>query len=375
MRRTYGIDNRYSRVVVHFLKVVNETTSGYREFAVWRTSNIEHEKNIVFVCGSRMDCGKKTFPEVEMVWGNKDIGQIRQKVKEICAICREKNIPVVFHIQQHGVIMDIIKACAGLNIRKHMVYTIRNTYSEYTNKKKKCNYVLAALYAKHVTFLSYASYKDYPQIVKLWKHGNISIIEHGACQNEIIKINWAERRNMKKPVLELVYTARLVPVKNHRFFLDIMNALENVHITFIGGGEKYSDIQKEIRKRHLENKVTITGLVSREEVYKILGQGDVYVSPSRVEGLPVSVLEAMHAGLPIILSDIGPHIELAQKTDSIMTLPLEKQLWIDKLNYFKQLQTEELAKMGEKNARVANRYFTLDRMHKRYSQLYRSLEL
>ena len=375
MGQTYGIDERYSRVVVHFLKVVNETTGGYREFAVWRTRHMEHEKNIVFICGTREKCGKKTFPEAEVVWGNNDIGRIRQIIEEICAICRKKGIPLVFHIQQHGVIMNLIKACAGLNIRKHMLYTMQSTFSGYTSRKLKCNCTLTALYARHLTFLSYASYEDYPKIIKLLKHGNISVIEHGAYQDEIIRINWTERKNIKKPVLELVYTARLVPVKNHMFLLDIIEALENVHITFIGGGEQQSVIQKEIERRHLEDKVTITGLVRREEVYKILGQGDIYMSSSKVEGLPVSVLEAMHTGLPILLSDIGPHIELAQKTDSIMTLPLEKQLWIDKLNELKQLKTEELAKLGEKNARVANRYFTLDRMHRRYSRLYSSLEL
>lgn len=375
MGRTYGIDERYSRVVVHFLQVVNETTIGYREVAVWRTRHMEHEKNIVFICGTRKKCGKKTFPEAKVVWGNKNIGRMRQKIKEICAICRTKGIPLVFHIQQQGVIMDIIKACAGLNIRKHMLYTMQSTFSGYISQNNKRNSILAALYARHLIFLSHASYEDYPQIVKLLKRGNISVIERGACQDEIIKINWVERRNIKKSVLELVYTARLVSVKNHIFLLDIIEALENVHITFIGGGEQQPVIQEEIERRHLENKVTITGLVYREEVYKILGQGDIYVSSSKVEGLPVSVLEAMHTGLPIVLSDIGPHIELAQKTDSIMTLPLEKQLWIDKLNELKQLKTEELAKLGEKNARVANRYFTLDRMHRRYSRLYSSLEL
>lgn len=375
MGRTYGIDEHYTRVIVHFLQVVNETTGGYREFAVWRTRHMEHEKNIVFICGTKAKSGKKTFPETEVVWGNNDIGRMRQKIKEIYAICRKKGIPLVFHIQQNGVIMDIIKACAGLNIRKHMLYTMQSTFSGYASQNMKRNCILAALYAKHLTFLSYASYEDYPKIVKLLKHGNLSVIEHGANQDEVVKINWSERKNITKAVLELVYTARFVAVKNHMFLLDIMDALENVHITFIGGGEQQPVIQQEIERRHLEDKVAITGIVSREEVYELLGQADIYVSPSKVEGLPVSVLEAMHTGLPVVLSDIGPHRELAQKADSIMMLPLEKQLWIEKLNVLKQMKTEELAKLGEKNAKAADRYFTLDRMHERYSRLYSLMEL
>lgn len=374
MGQTYGIDDRYSRVVVHFLRAVNETTGGYREFAIWREEHMKYEKNIVFVCGTKAECGKKDFSGIEVVWGNKDVRRTRQKIKEICSICREKGISLIFHIQQPGVITDIIKACAGLNVRKHMLYTMKSTFSGYADKRTKQNCILAALYARQLVFLSHASYEDYPKIVKLLKHGNISIIEHGAYQDEIAKKSWTKRTNMEKPGLELVYTARLVSVKNHMFLLDVMDGLEDIHITFIGGGEQYSVMRNAVKKRHLEDKITITGSVSREDVYKMLAQGDAYVSPSKVEGLPVSVLEAMHTGLPIVLSDIGPHIELSQKTDGIIILPLEKELWIRELKHFKESKTEELAEMGEKNADAANRFFTLDRMHRRYSRLYRLLE-
>ncbi len=373
MKQNYGIEDWHSRVVIHFLRTINETTGGYREFAVWRTEHVKYEKNIVFVCGNRTEGNKRDFPGIEIVWGNRDIKRTREKIKEIYSICSKKDIPIVFHIQQLGAITDIISACVGLNIRKHMLYTEKNTFARYTNATKRDS-ILCALYAKHLTFLSYASYEDYPKLVKLLKRGNISIIEHGACQDEITRIDWAKRKDRIRPTLELVYTARLVSVKNHMFLLDIMEKLEDMHLTFIGGGEQLPTIQNEIRKKHLENKITITGLVRREEVYKILEQGDVYVSPSTFEGLPVSVLEAMHAGLPIVLSNIKPHIEIAQKTNGIKILPLEKKLWIDQLNCFKQMKIEELAKMGERNAEVAKHCFTLDRMNKRYSRLYSSLE-
>ena len=374
MGRTYGIDDRYSRVVVHILRAVNETTGGYREFAVWRAEHIKYEKNIVFVCGTRAECDKKNFSGMEIVWGNGNIRQTRQKMKEICSVCYEKKIPLVFHLQQPGAIRDIARACVGLNIRKNMLYTMKSTFSGYTDKKAKFNCITAALYAKDLTFLSHASYKDYPRWITLLKRGNISIIEHGACKDEIKKIDWNKRKSIPKKPLQLIYVARLVPVKNHMFLLDIADKLEDICILFIGGGQQYPVIQKEIAKRHLEDKIRVTGSVSREEVYEMLGQGDVYISPSKVEGLPVSVLEAMHIGLPIILSDIEPHIELAQKTKGIMILPMEKKVWINKLNDLRHLKIEELAQLGEKNAEAANRCYTLDRMHKRYSRLYSSLE-
>lgn len=373
MNRTYGIEESHSRVVVHILSAINETTGGYQDFAVWRAKHIKQEKNIVFVCGRRRDGNKKDLSGIEIVWGTRDIKRIRKKMKEICSICHKKGIPIVFHIQHTGVIIDIMRACAGLNIRKHTVYTQKNTFASYADTVKR-NCVLAALYAKHLTFLSYASYDAYPRLVKMLKHGNISVIEYGACQDGIKKIDWTKREYKVKPILELIYTARFVPVKNHMFLVDVIDQLDGVHLTFVGGGEQASAIQSEIRKRHLENKIIITGLVSREKLYEILEQGDIYISSSTYEGMPMSVLEAMHTGLPIILSDIKPHVELAKQSDGIEILPLKKELWVDKLNCMRQLKTEELAKMGEENADAAKRLFTLDRMHRRYDRLYSLLE-
>lgn len=370
--QTYGIEDGCSRVVVHFLKVINETTSGYREFAVWRKKHIQHENNIVFVCGRRGAGNKKDIAGSKVIWGNDDCGRIREKVKEILSICREKGIPIVFHIQQSAAIWEIIRACAGLDIRKSMIYTERNTFSGYDKANKKRS-LMSAVYAKHLTFLSYASYEDYPGMVKWMKHNNMSVIEHGANGGEITCKDWEKRKAVHKPTLELVFTARIVPVKNHIFLLDVAEELEGIHISFIGE-EQCPVIQNEIRRRHLESKVTVTGLVSREEVYKRLGEGDVYVSSSTLEGLPVSVLEAMHAGLPAVLSAIGPHIELSQYTRGIKILPLEKKAWVEELNRLKQMKTEELAEMGIRNAEAARRYFTLARMHKRYSRLYSLLE-
>lgn len=373
MSQRYGIDDSCSRVVIHFLRTINETTGGYREFAVWREKHIQYEKNIVFVCGKKTEGNKNNCREVKVVWGNGEIKKIRGKVKEILSICRKKEIPVVFHIQQFSAIDTIIRATVGLGVRKNMLYTMKSTFSGYTSYSIKLKCILSALWAKHLTFLSYASYSDYPRIIKWMKGRNISVIEHGADREEIKRIDWKERTIKPHQIFEFVYTARIVPVKNHIFLLDVMENVEGIHITLIGE-ENGSVIQREIKKRHLENKISITGLMSREKVYSLLEEADGYLSTSTVEGLPVSVLEAMHAGLPIILSDIKPHMELARKTDGIIILPLKKEIWAEKLNAFKKMRIERLCELGDKNRSAANRYFTLERMHKRYDKLYSFLE-
>ncbi len=373
MSQQYGIDEGCSRVVLHFLRTVNETTGGYREFAVWREKNMQHEKNIVFVCGKKTEGNKNNCCEVKVIWGNGEIKKIRERIKEILTVCRKKEIPVIFHIQQFSAIDTVIKSTAGLGIRKHMVYTMKSTFSGYADKCIRRQCILSALWAKHLTFLSYASYADYPAVIKWMKGKNISVIEHGADRTAIQKTDFEVRKGEPRQIFEFIYTARIVPVKNHIFLLDVMENVEGIHITLVGE-ENGSAIQREIKKRHLDSKISITGLMSREKVYSLLVNADGYLSPSTVEGMPVSVLEAMHAGLPMILSDIEPHMELAKKTDGIIILPLKTEMWVEKLKAFKNMKTEELSRLGDENWNAANRYFTLERMHRRYGRLYSSLE-
>ena len=79
-------------------------------------------------------------------------------------------------------------------------------------------------------------------------------------------------------------------------------------LVMVGGGEEYETLQN--KYAHLPN-VIFTGSVSNPlEYYQ---SADIFVSASVAEGLPNSVLEALACGLPVVLSDIGPHKECIQQ--------------------------------------------------------------
>jgi glycosyltransferase involved in cell wall biosynthesis len=85
----------------------------------------------------------------------------------------------------------------------------------------------------------------------------------------------------------------------------------------VGAGELAPSITTRARERGLEDRVILTGLIPRDDVFVLCADADVFVSTSHGEGLPVAVLEAMAAGCPVILSDIPPHRELADGADFI----------------------------------------------------------
>jgi glycosyltransferase involved in cell wall biosynthesis len=95
--------------------------------------------------------------------------------------------------------------------------------------------------------------------------------------------------------------------KNHEFLIKIFKAINDkisAKLLLVGNGELMPEIQNEVYKLGLSDKVIFAGL--RTDVARLLQGMDVFVFPSIYEGLPVSVVEAQAAGVPCIISDTIP---------------------------------------------------------------------
>lgn len=102
----------------------------------------------------------------------------------------------------------------------------------------------------------------------------------------------------------LVTIGELSRRKNHRLTVDIMEELKDLDLILLIGGDgaEYSQLQKQVLEKGLENRVFLPGYV--QDVKQILAEADCYVFPSHQEGLPVAIMEAMAAGLPVVAADI-----------------------------------------------------------------------
>lgn len=103
----------------------------------------------------------------------------------------------------------------------------------------------------------------------------------------------------------LGHVGRFHEAKNHMFLLNIfakvLEKRSDAVLLLVGDGELRSEIEYKIRELGIENQVILTG--SREDVPQLLQAMDIFVFPSRWEGLPVTVVEAQAAGLPCLISD------------------------------------------------------------------------
>jgi glycosyltransferase involved in cell wall biosynthesis len=102
----------------------------------------------------------------------------------------------------------------------------------------------------------------------------------------------------------LVYMGRLGPEKNLplllRSFAGIAQAYDNVQLMLIGVGPAKVDIQDQVKYMGIDGRVRFTGLVPYDQMPRYLALGDAFVTASITEVHPLSVIEAMASGLPVL---------------------------------------------------------------------------
>jgi 1,2-diacylglycerol 3-alpha-glucosyltransferase len=135
----------------------------------------------------------------------------------------------------------------------------------------------------------------------------IEVIPNGVDFNPLNKeIKPISRLDMgiKPEDIVLIYSGRLGPEKNLTFllrsFAAVCQAFDNIHLILVGDGPERDNLEDRTRHMQLESKVHITGMIPLNQVYRYLAGADIFVTASVTEVHPLSVIEAMASGLPVV---------------------------------------------------------------------------
>jgi glycosyltransferase involved in cell wall biosynthesis len=169
---------------------------------------------------------------------------------------------------------------------------------------------------------------------------------------------------------------RLEQVKDPLALLAAFRQVDDgsIRLHLIGTGTMEPRLRHELLVSELDDRVELTGLIPRDEVFVRCAEADLFVSPSRGEGLPVAVMEAMASGCPVVLSDIPPHREIAAGVDFIPLVPVgDSRSLAREIARFKDMTSEQRRAVGVKCRNLAQDRFGLERMHAEYELVYREL--
>lgn len=172
--------------------------------------------------------------------------------------------------------------------------------------------------------------------------------------------------------VEVVSVGRLAPPKDFATLIDAVTQLPHgaVVVRILGDGPDRRRLEERCRTRGIEKWVRFEGMCA--DVARSLERADVFVLSSRSEGMPMSVLEAMAAGLPVVASDVGGVRELVDDENGRLVPPGDPDALARALADL--VADPELRRgLGAAGRHRAATRFALDVWHDRHRNVYASL--
>lgn len=357
--------------IVTVINSVSDTSMPYNEFILYRYGIGAHDKQTVIVCSPSIPDNIEIPDGLRLYCVANSGKKIRAIMRRVEKECNTEGAKLIIHLHQPRSAALFNLSTLFLNYRPKTIFTVHSLFGAYNTGNKLLS-AFSSLLASKVTFVSQSSFERYPELIRKIKKDNALVLLNGVDLKRIDSVV-APAGDQKDDLKRLIYVARMIPTKNHEFLLKVFARLKLCRLVLIGTEDEKGDIRKMIAARHLGDRVEILGLIPREEVYRRLKQAHIYVSPSSVEGLPVSVLEAMYAGLPAVVSNIPSHMEISRHCSGIAALELHENEWAEVLNSYLDMDKESLQQIGAKCKSCAQENFSLDAMIRRYDQLYEKL--
>ena len=187
--------------------------------------------------------------------------------------------------------------------------------------------------------------------------------------------DWRAKEGFKDSDILFVCVARFAPQKNQALLLKSFAqgpaSDPHAHLVLVGEGDLRKGLEEQARDLGLSGKVHFLGL--RSDIPEVLGAMDVFVLSSDYEGNPLSVLEAMASGLPIVSTAAGgvPNLFESGK-EGFLVPPGDLQGLAKSMNSFLKYQAARES-MGAAAARRARESFDLSTMVRAYEQVYEEL--
>lgn len=358
--------------IITILNSTTETSMPFNEFVIWRARHYREQRQVLIVCDKKGVLPQVDIPvNVEIVRCSKKLSSIKNVIKETVKQCENEKYCYAIHLHQveSGLLSQL--TLLGTGLRKKILFTTHNTFSGYPFHNKVRSYI-NGLFAHYVSVVSNSAYAEYPRSLKYIKGNRIIPIQNGVDTERIDNLLVSSPQKHEGRII-FVYVARMVPVKNHGFLLDVLKKVKNTKVCFEFIGAKDENIEKRVKEEGLSDRVIMTGLIPRNEVFRKLQEAHYYISSSVLEGLPVSLLEGMYVGLPAIVSDIPQHAEISSDSPFISLLPLDVDLWVKNINDMTSLPITDIIERGKRAKKYVKENFSLERMHHQYDEIYNKI--
>ncbi len=173
----------------------------------------------------------------------------------------------------------------------------------------------------------------------------------------------------------LLHVGSFSPQKNHKVLIEafalVVKECSKLRLWLVGDGELRSDIENLVAQKGLQSYISFLGI--RADVAELLSQCDIFVLPSDWEGVPLTILEAMAAGKPVIATAVGGVPELVKDGETGILIPPQDTQALAQAILKLATNPEFGEQMGQTEQKLAQEQFDIARTAREYESLYLEL--
>jgi glycosyltransferase involved in cell wall biosynthesis len=191
---------------------------------------------------------------------------------------------------------------ANLANRKTVLHVHGSQFDSYYDEAGKMEraWIRRGLRSANVVIALSEAWKE--KLLAMEPMANVVVLRNGV---NFAKYHVEESRSIHSPV-NVLFLGRLGERKGIYDLLESINHLDISRFNFVLAGDgEIEQVREIVLKRGWQERVSVPGWVGPDEKEDLLRKADIYLLPSYHEGLPISILEAMAAALPIIATPVG----------------------------------------------------------------------
>jgi glycosyltransferase involved in cell wall biosynthesis len=154
-------------------------------------------------------------------------------------------------------------------------------------------------------------------------------------------------------------------------FAEVKKQYPEAELDLVGGGPLEADIRKQVELLNLSG-VRFLGVSSRQQIGEYYDRADIFINASRLDNMPVSVIEAFGVGTPVVTTspESMPYLVQHERTGLLSPVGDEKSL---AANVIRLLRDPELAQNLAENAHTQSLQYTWGVVRGQWLQVYRDL--
>ena len=280
-------------------------------------------------------------------------------------------------IHAHSILGGLIGKIASILIRRPVLLTVHGS-PNMDGGKKNLDYFIERHILTKIRYNRVISvgkrYFNYPNINK-----NISIIPNGVDIRNFDRV----KNVAKADFFKVIFVGRLDWVKGIETLISAVKILRDEHSSLIkekglqfhlvGYGFEIDRYEREVSRLRLNELILFRGQITGAELIREYKSSHLFILPSICEGQPITILEAMAAGLPVLTTCAADNSEVVTPDAGWKIEEKKPELLTDKLLEIMRLDPGKRKEMGQKGYNKIVGNYTQDIVTSKTFEIYKQL--